>query len=45
MSYNAVIENYFEIIKSELFYLKNTLPVNQLKEEIIEFVNYYNNDR
>lgn len=42
---NAVIENFFGIIKSELFYLKKYSSVNQLKEEIIEYINYYNNDR
>ncbi|MET3026817.1 IS3 family transposase [Flavobacterium sp. UW10123] len=42
---NAVIENFFGIIKAELFYLKKYSSVNQLKQEIIEYINYYNNDR
>lgn len=42
---NAVIENFFGIIKSELFYLNRYSSINQLKEEIIEYINYYNNDR
>lgn len=42
---NAVIENFFGIIKSELFYLEKFNSVNQLKEEIIKYISYYNNDR
>lgn len=42
---NAIIENFFGIIKSELFYLKKYSSINQLKREIIEYINYYNNDR
>jgi putative transposase len=42
---NAVIENFFGIIKSELFYLKKYDSVFQLKKEIAEYIHYYNNDR
>lgn len=42
---NAVIENFFGILKSELFYLKKYESINQLKCEIIDYINYYNNDR
>jgi putative transposase len=42
---NAVIENFFGILKSELFYLKKYESVNQLKLEIIDYINYYNNER
>jgi putative transposase len=42
---NAIIENFFGIIKSELFYLKKYSSINQLKQEIIEYISYYNNDR
>lgn len=42
---NAVIENFFGIIKSELFYLKKYRSVTELKNEIKEYINYYNNDR
>jgi putative transposase len=42
---NAIIENFFGILKSELYYLKKYSSVNQLKKEIIEYINYYNNDR
>ena len=42
---NAIIENFFGILKSELFYLKKYSSINQLKHEIIEYIEYYNNDR
>lgn len=42
---NAIIENFFGILKSELFYIKKFSSVNQLKQEIKEYINYYNNDR
>ncbi|WP_236010748.1 IS3 family transposase [Flavobacterium chungangense] len=42
---NAIIENFFGILKSELFYLKKYSSINQLKQEIIEYIDYYNNDR
>lgn len=42
---NAVVENFFGILKSELFYLKKYTSVFQLKKEIAEYIHYYNNDR
>lgn len=42
---NAIIENFFGILKSELFYLKKYTSINQLKKEIDEYIKYYNNDR
>ena len=42
---NAVIENFFGIIKSELFYLKKYDSIFQLKKEIDDYIKYYNNDR
>lgn len=42
---NAIIENFFGIVKTELFYLKKYTSTNQLKQEIIEYIDYYNNDR
>jgi putative transposase len=42
---NAIIENFFGILKSELFYLKKYNSINQLKKEIKEYILYYNNDR
>ena len=42
---NAIIENFFGILKSELFYLKKYNSINQLKHEIKEYIIYYNNER
>lgn len=42
---NAVIENFFGILKSECFYTKKFTDINQLKYEVEEFIHYYNNER
>jgi putative transposase len=42
---NAIIENFFGILKSELFYLKKYKSINELKNEIKEYIHYYNNER
>lgn len=42
---NAVIENFFGIIKSELFYLNKYNNIDELKKDIKEYINYYNHDR
>jgi putative transposase len=42
---NSVIENFFGILKSELFYLKKYDSIAQLKKEIKDYINYYNYER
>jgi len=42
---NAIIENFFGILKSELFYLKRYRSINELEKEIKEYIHYYNYDR
>lgn len=42
---NAVIENFFGILKSELFYIMKFKDINHLKIEIKEYIKYYNNER
>ena len=42
---NAVIENFFSIIKSELFYLNKYDDIEELRKDIKEYIRYYNNDR
>ena len=42
---NAIIENFFGILKSELFYIMKFKDINHLKSEIKEYINYYNNER
>ena len=42
---NAIIENFFGILKSELFYIKKFRSIEELKIEIKQYINYYNNER
>lgn len=42
---NAVIENFFGTLKSELFYLKKYQSIQELKKEITEYIHYYNHHR
>ena len=42
---NAIIENFFGILKSEMFYTQKYKSIEQLKQEIIKYIIYYNNQR
>lgn len=42
---NSVMENFFGILKSEMFYTKNFESIKELKKEICEYIDYYNNKR
>jgi transposase InsO family protein len=42
---NAIIENFFGTLKSELFYLNKYKSIEQLKQEIDKYIIYYNNER
>jgi transposase InsO family protein len=42
---NAVIENFFGIIKSELFYLQKFESIEHFRKELDEYIDYYNNKR
>jgi transposase InsO family protein len=42
---NAIIENFFGILKSEMFYTQKFKSVEQLKQEIIKYIIYYNSQR
>jgi len=42
---NAVIENFFGHLKSELLYLKKFESIEHFKKELEEYIHYYNNDR
>ena len=42
---NAVIENFFGTLKSEMFYTKKFKTIEELKNEIKQYIKYYNNDR
>lgn len=42
---NAVIENFFGLLKSELLYLQKFDSIDQFKTELIDYLDYYNNRR
>lgn len=42
---NAVIENFFGLVKSELLYMKEFDSMDQFKAELIEYLDYYNDRR
>ncbi len=42
---NAVIENFFGLLKSELLYLKEFPFIEHFKPELIEYPSCYNNRR
>jgi len=42
---NAVIENFFGILKCELYYINKFSSIDHLRKEIKEYISYYNNDR
>lgn len=42
---NAVIENFFGLLKTEMFYKKDFDSTEQLIQEIEEYIEYYNNQR
>ena len=42
---NAVIENFFGLLKSELLYTQEFVSIEHFKQELIEYLDYYNNRR
>ena len=42
---NAVMENFFGILKSELLYLQDFDSIGHFKQELIDYLDYYNNRR
>lgn len=42
---NAVMENFFGIMKSELLYLQKFESIQEFQCELIRYIRYYNNDR
>ena len=42
---NSVMENFFGIMKSELLYAKKFKNMKQFKEELKEYIEWYNNKR
>ena len=42
---NAVIENFFGLLKTELLYLQDFDSMEHFKAELIDYLDYYNNRR
>lgn len=42
---NSVMENFFGLLKSELFYLQDFDSVEHLKQEIVDYIIWYNTKR
>lgn len=42
---NAVIENFFGLLKTELLYLQDFESIDHFKRELIDYLDYYNNRR
>ena len=42
---NSLAENFFGLLKSELLYLQEFESIEQFKQELIEYIEYYNNRR
>lgn len=42
---NSIMENFFGLLKSELLYLREFKSMEEFKEELIKYIDYYNNDR
>lgn len=42
---NAVMENFFGLLKTELLYLQEFRSMEHFKQELIEYLDYYNNRR
>ena len=42
---NAVIENFFGLLKTELLYLQNFESIEHFKRELIDYLDYYNTRR
>lgn len=42
---NAVMENFFGILKSELLYLQNFNSLEHFEQELVDYLEYYDNRR
>lgn len=42
---NSVMENFFGLLKSELLYLRDFSSMDEFKEELVKYIDYYNNVR
>ena len=42
---NAAMENFFGLLKQEMYYGEQLISYEELKKKIEKYINYYNNDR
>lgn len=42
---NAMIENFFGFLKTELLYLQDFESIEHFKRELVDYMYYYNNRR
>ena len=42
---NAIMENFFGLLKSELLYLREFKDINEFRDELEKYIYYYNNHR
>lgn len=42
---NAMMENFFGLMKKELLYVNQFENIEQFKRELKQYIHYYNNDR
>jgi transposase InsO family protein len=42
---NSVMENFFGLLKSELFYLQEFKSIDHFKQELVEYIHWYNTKR
>jgi putative transposase len=42
---NAAMENFFGLLKQEMYYGEELIPYEALKKKIEKYIHYYNNDR
>lgn len=42
---NTIIENFFDIVKSEFMYRKEFESITHFKQELAKYIEYYNHKR
>ena len=42
---NSLMENFFGLLKSELLYLREFKNINEFRDELVKYIDYYNNYR
>lgn len=42
---NSIMESFFGILKSELLYLKKYTAMSEFEQDLINYIDYYNNER